>query len=164
LLLARSLFPKHRKEAAMPTEVIQVGATSVRFLVEGSESNGSVAVFEVFIPANANMPAPHSHDGYEETIYGLAGTSTWTVEGNATEVGVGDAICIPRGAVHAFDNRGELDAKALAVVTPGILGPEFFREAGAVLADAGGGPPDFGRLGEVMRRHGLTSAPKPVSP
>ena len=146
----------------MPTEVIQLGATSVRFLIEGSESNGSVAVFEVSIPAQANMPAPHSHDGYEETIYGLAGTSTWTVEGNAIEVGVGDAICIPRGAVHAFDNRGEIDAKALAVVTPGILGPDFFREAGAVLAEAGGGPPDLVRLGEVMRRHGLTPAPKPA--
>lgn len=147
----------------MPSDVIQVGAISVRFLVKGAQSNGSVAVFEVLIPAHANMPAPHSHDGYEETIYGLAGTSTWTVEGNTTELGVGDAICIPRGAVHAFDNRGEADAKALAVVTPGILGPEFFREAGAVLADAAGGPPDLVRLGEVMRRHGLTPAPTPAS-
>jgi quercetin dioxygenase-like cupin family protein len=152
-----------RKETTMPTDVIQVGATSVRFLVEGAESNGSVAVFEAFIPAHAHMPAPHSHDGYEETIYGLAETSTWTVEGNTTAVGVGVAICIPRGAVHAFDNRGEADAKALVVVTPGILGPDFFREAGAVLADAEGGPPDLARLGEVMRRHGLTPAPKPAS-
>jgi quercetin dioxygenase-like cupin family protein len=147
----------------MPTDVIQVGAMGIRFLVEGADSDGSVAAFEVVIPAHANMPAPHSHDGYEETIYGLAGTSTWTVEGNTTEVGAGDAICIPRGAVHSFENRGEADAKALAVVTPGILGPDFFREAAAVLADADGGPPDLARLGEVMRRHGLTPAPKPAS-
>jgi quercetin dioxygenase-like cupin family protein len=149
------------KENAMPTDVIQVGAMEIRFLVEGAESNGSVAVFEALIPSQAQMPAPHSHDGYEETIYGLEGTSTWTVGENTTEVGVGDAICIPRGAVHAFDNRGEADAKALCVVSPGILGPDFFREAGAVLADAGGGPPDLARLGEVMRRHGLTPAPPP---
>jgi hypothetical protein len=44
----------------------------------------------------------------------------------------------------------------LAVVTPGVLGPEFFRELGAVVD--GGGPPDRGRVGEVMRRHGLTPA------
>src|SRR3954451_22675574 len=101
----------------MPTEVIQVGAVSVRFVVEPAQSEGSVAVFEVFIPAQANMPAPHSHDGYEETIYGLAGTSRWTIEDKVIDVGVGDTICIPRGAVHAFDNRGQLHAKALAIVT-----------------------------------------------
>jgi quercetin dioxygenase-like cupin family protein len=143
----------------MSTSVIQVGPMAIRFLVEGAESNGSVAVFEVLIPPKANMPSPHSHDGYEETIYGLAGTSTWTVDGERTEVAVGDVICIPRGAVHGFDNRGETEAKALAVVTPGVLGPDFFREAGGVLAEAAGGPPDFAKLGEVMRRHGLTPAP-----
>jgi quercetin dioxygenase-like cupin family protein len=145
----------------MATDPIQVGAIEIRFLIEGEESNGSVAVFEALIPADARVPAPHSHDGYEETIYGLEGTSTWTVGANTTDVGVGDAICIPRGAVHAFDNRGEVDAKALCVVSPGILGPDFFREAGAVLADAAGGPPDFARLGEVMNRHGLTPAAPP---
>jgi hypothetical protein len=65
--------------------------------------------------------------------------------------------------VHAFDNRGEAGAKALAVVTPGILGPDYFREVAEVFADAAGGPPDFARLGEIMRRHGLTPAPPPAS-
>lgn len=146
----------------MPRELIQVGALQIRFLVEGAESNGSVAIFEAAIPAEARMPAPHSHDGYEETVYGLEGTSSWTVEGQTTEVHVGEALCIPRGAVHAFGNPGDADAKALCVVTPGVLGPDFFREAGAVLADAGAGPPDLARLGQVMRRHGLSPAPKPA--
>jgi quercetin dioxygenase-like cupin family protein len=129
-----------QKGGAVASEVITVGATRVRFLVEGSESSGSVAVFEVMIPAHARLPAPHSHDGYEETIYGLDGESVWTVDGAEATIGVGDAICIPRGSVHAFDNRGDSDAKALAIVTPGILSPDFFRESGAVLADAAGGP------------------------
>jgi quercetin dioxygenase-like cupin family protein len=142
----------------MATEVIQVGALSVRFLVEAGESGGSVAMFELTIPADARVPAPHSHDGYEETIYGLAGTSTWTVDGEASELAPGDALCIPRGAVHAFDNRGEGEATALAVVTPGLLGPDYFREVGAVLAAAGRSSPDFAALTEVMSRHGLTPA------
>jgi quercetin dioxygenase-like cupin family protein len=33
------------------------------------------------------VPVAHSHDGYEETIYGLDGVLTWTVEGTQTEVG-----------------------------------------------------------------------------
>jgi hypothetical protein len=43
-------------------------------------------------------------------------------------------------------------------VTPGILGPDYFREVAAILAAAAGGPPDYAALGEVMRRHGLTCA------
>ena len=38
----------------------------------------------------------HSHDGYEETVYGLEGTVTWTLEGRQVEVGPGEALCIPR--------------------------------------------------------------------
>jgi len=79
----------------MASDVIQLGAMSVRFLVEAGESGGSVAMFEITIPADARVPAPHSHDGYEETIYGLAGTSTWTVEGEATELRTYESYLIP---------------------------------------------------------------------
>jgi quercetin dioxygenase-like cupin family protein len=141
------------------SDLIRVGATTVRFLVEGRDSGGSVAVFEVVIQARDRMPASHSHDGYEETIYGIEGVSTWTVDGSPTEVAPGEALCIPRGAIHHFDNHGEVDAKVLAIVTPGVLGPDFFREVAAVFEDAAGKPPDLARIGEIMRRHGLTPAP-----
>jgi quercetin dioxygenase-like cupin family protein len=144
----------------MASELIHVGPLSVRFLVEAEESGGSAAMFELMIPADARLPAPHSHDAYEETIYGLEGTSTWTVDGETIDVEPGRALCIPRGAIHAFDNRGDVDVKALAVITPGILGPDYFREAGAVLATAGRAPPDRAALSEVMQRHGLTPAPR----
>ena len=115
-------------------------------------------MFEFDVPAGAKVAAAHSHDGYEETIYGLEGVLTWTIEGTPTEVGPGEALFIPRGAVHQFDNTREIDAKALAIVTPGILGPDYFREVAAILEAAAGGPPDSAALGEVMRRHGLTCA------
>jgi quercetin dioxygenase-like cupin family protein len=137
-------------------EEIKVGEVTIRFLVEGQDSGGSVAVFEFHVPAGAKGPAPHSHDGYEEMIYGVDGVLTWTIEGTPVEVGPGDAILIKRGAVHGFDNNGDADAKGLAVVTPGILGPAFFRDMSAILA--AGGPPDLAALGAVMRTHGLTPA------
>ena len=139
-------------------EEIKVGELAIRFLVEGEDSLGSVAVFEFDVPAGAKVAAGHSHDGYEETVYGLEGVLTWTVEGTAVDVGPGAALCIPRGAVHQFDNSGDVDATALAIVTPGVLGPDYFREVAAVLHAAADGPPDFDALGEVMRRHGLTCA------
>lgn len=140
-------------------EEIKVGAMTIRFVVEPEESAGSVAIFEFDVPAGAKVAAAHSHDGYDETIYGLDGVLTWTLEGVPTDVGPGETIFIPRGAVHHFDNPGDVDAKALAIVTPGILGPDFFREVGAVIDAAAGGPPDLAEIGAVMRRHGLAPAP-----
>jgi quercetin dioxygenase-like cupin family protein len=144
--------------ATLTREEINVGPLSIRFLVEGEESGGSVAVFEFDVPAGAKVAAGHSHDGYEETIYGLDGVLTWTIEGVPVDVGPGEVLCIPRGAVHQFDNAHDVDARALAVVTPGILGPDYFREVAALLDAAAGGPPDVEALGEVMRKHGLTCA------
>jgi len=142
--------------ATTAREEIRVGEMAIRFLLEGEQSDGSVAVFEFDVPAGSRVAAAHSHDSFEETIYGLDGTLVWTVEGEAHEVGFGELLCIPRGAVHQFANVGELGAKALAIVTPGILGPEYFREVAAVLDAAAGGPPDLALIAAVMRRHGLT--------
>ena len=89
--------------AARTGEEIRVGDMAIRFLVEGEQSAGSVALFEFDVPAGAKVAAAHSHDGYEETIYGLDGTLTWTIEGAPSEVGPGEALFIPRGAVHHFD-------------------------------------------------------------
>jgi quercetin dioxygenase-like cupin family protein len=140
-------------------ETLRVGALGVRFLVEAGDSNGSVSVFECFVPADSRMPAPHSHDAFEETIYGLEGVTSWTVDGRAVEIGVGDAICVPRGAVHGFQNTAAEDAKFLAVASPGVMSPGYFREIHEVLTSSGGGPPDPAKLSEVMLRHGLTPAP-----
>jgi quercetin dioxygenase-like cupin family protein len=142
---------------ASTREEIRVGEMTIRFLLEGEQSDGSVAVFEFDVPVGSKVAAAHSHDGYEETIYGLEGTLVWTVEGEPNEVGPGEVLCIPRSAVHQFANVGDLDAKALAIVTPGILGPDYFRDVAAILDAASDGPPDLSAIALVMRRHGLTA-------
>jgi quercetin dioxygenase-like cupin family protein len=144
------------------SSVIHAGPIAIRFLVEAEESGGSVSVFECRVPPDVRTPAPHSHDGFEETIYGLSGVSTWTVDGEAHDVGPGEALCIRRGAVHAFANTGDVDAVFLAVATPGLFGPAYFLEVGEVVAAAAGGPPDLEAIAAVMRRHGLTPAPPPA--
>ena len=137
---------------------ITIGGIKVRFLLEGEQTGGALAMFEFGVAAGTPVPIAHSHDAYDETVYGLAGVLTWTVAGEPHEVGPGEVLTIPRGVVHGFDNPGDVDARALAVVTPGILGPDYFREIAGVLAQSAGGPPDLAALAEVMRRHGLTPA------
>ena len=145
--------------ATRTCEEIKIGQLVIRFLVEGEESAGSVAIFEFDVPAAAKVPVAHSHDAYEETIYGLEGVLTLTIEGTQTDVGPGDVLLIPRGAVHRFDNTHDVDAKALAIVSPGILGPDYFRDIAAVVDAAAGGPPDLAAIAAVMHDHGLTPAP-----
>lgn len=141
-------------------EVIHVGPIEIRYLVESADSNGSVTMFEVNVPAGEKLRAPaHSHDAYEETVYGLRGVLTFTVDGRRNDVAPGQSLCIPRGAVHRFDNDGGADAKILSVISPGILPSDYFREAAAVINAAAEGPPDRVKMVEVMRRYGLTPAP-----
>lgn len=142
---------------------IGLGDIEIRFLVEADDSHGAATVFECQIRPDAQVPAAHSHDGFEETVYGLAGVTTFSVDGDTRELGVGDALCIRRGQVHQFVNRGETDSCFLSVVTPGVFGPEYFLEIRDVLGAAAGGPPDIGALLGVMQRHGLTpAAPVPA--
>lgn len=137
---------------------ITIGGIAIRFLLEGEQSDGALAMFEFGVDAGTQVPAPHSHDAFDETIYGLAGVLTWTVGGETHELGPGEVLTIPRGVVHGFENLDDVEARALAVVTPGMLGPAYFREIAGVLEGAAGGPPDLAAIAEVMRRHGLTPA------
>ena len=88
-------------------QTIRVGPLTIRFLITGGDSGGSVAAFEYTVPAGERLPVPaHSHDGYEETSYGVEGTLRFIVDGKEFEVGPGQAVCIPRGAFHRFENQG----------------------------------------------------------
>ncbi len=145
-------------------ETIRIGPLGIRFLLTGDDSNGSVSVFEVSVPVGQRLAAPaHKNDAYEEVLYGIEGVLTWTVDGSPIELGPGQVLCIPRGAVHRFDNLGTEDVKQLCVITPAIMGPAYFREAASLINAAAGAPPDAMKMMEIFRRHGMTLAsPPPV--
>ncbi len=146
-------------------ETINVGPLMIRFLITGENSGGAIAVFELVVPGGQRLMAPaHSHDHFAETIYGIKGAMTWTVDDKLIDVEPGQALCIPRGAVHRFDNNGGEDVKGLCVVTPAAIGPQFFRDVAEVAHAAGGDPPDRAKMIEIMLRHGLTPAPPPPKP
>ena len=146
----------------MKSETIQVGQIAITFLLEAAETNGSMAMFEFTVPVGAKVPLAHSHKHYDETIYGIKGVLTFTVEGKPVDIGPGESCFIPRGAAHGFNNLKPDDARGLAIITPALLGPDFFREA-ALIVNVGG-PPDIIKLKTVMARHGLVPAlPQGVS-
>jgi quercetin dioxygenase-like cupin family protein len=140
----------------MKNEIIRIGQLAIKFLLEATDTNGSVAMFEFTVPVGAEVPIPHSHKHYDETVYGVEGTLTFTVDGKTVHIRPGESYFIPRGAVHGFDNLKRTDAKALAVVTPALISPDFFREVAAIVN--AGVPPDIGQIKAVYAKHGLVPA------
>jgi quercetin dioxygenase-like cupin family protein len=144
----------------MPTAAhtpIDLGPITVTFSVVAEQSNGTITVQRCDVRAGAGVPLAHSHDAFEETIYGLEGVTTFTIDGEPVSIGPGETVCIPRGAVHSFRVEHE-DASFLAIATPGVFGPEYFRELEGLVRSAAGGPPRPADVAAVMRRHGLTPA------
>ena len=156
---------QHTNRVNPSEETIKVGPLGIRFLVTSEDSQGSASVFEIRVPAGQKLAAPaHKNDAYEEILYGIEGVLTWTVDDTPIEVGPGQALCIPRGAVHRFANFGNEDVKQLAVVSPAIMGPAYFREAAEVISASAGGPPDRQKMMDMFRRHGMTLAASPWTP
>ncbi|HKA20941.1 MAG TPA: cupin domain-containing protein [Blastocatellia bacterium] len=66
---------------------------------------------------------PHHHRDLEEIYYIVSGEGLMTVGEHSREVGVGDAVYIPRGHRHSLKNTGTEPIKLILV-----CGPAFFYE------------------------------------
>ena len=139
-------------------ETIRIGGLELRFLHTGESTGGSLDAFEMTAQPNARMPVPHYHESWDELVYGLAGTSIWRVDGQDIALAPGQSVFIRRGVVHGFRNDSQAPATCLCVLTPGVLGPGYFREMAAAL---GSGAPDPAKMKQIMLRHGLVPAPGP---
>jgi quercetin dioxygenase-like cupin family protein len=143
--------------AAKTFDPVELGPITITFLVDAEMSNGTATVSRCDVLAGAGVPLAHSHDGFEETIYGLEGITTFTVDGEPIDLGPGDTLCIKRGQVHSF-MAGDSPASFLGIATPGVFAREYFVEIAAVIATSDG-PPDPQAMAAVMLRHGLTPVP-----
>ena len=133
-------------------DVVRIGQLELRFLV----TDKGATVFEFVVPSHARVPAPHYHRDADELLYGIEGVLTVSVDGRKQELGVGDAVFIPRGSVHHHENLHEGTARVLAAMTPGIIGRGYFEELAEVINVPG--KPDLAKAKEIMLRHGLVPA------
>jgi mannose-6-phosphate isomerase-like protein (cupin superfamily) len=135
-------------------EPIRLGQLIISFIVSGADNDGRMCMFEFTVPRGAKVPGAHHHEKADEVVLGLEGTLTMTVAGERIDVGPGQSVRVPAGTAHHFVNLGSTTARALAVQTPGVIGPEYYREIAAVLKP--GVPPDIEAMKGVMAKHGLT--------
>ena len=134
-------------------EIIKIGQIEIKFLLDASDTNGEITMFEFLVPSGVKVPLPHYHESYDEIVYGLEGIMTFTVDGKVIDLEAGQTLFIARGAVHGFNNLNHQTAKALAVASPGLIGPEYFREVAEIVN--AGGPPDIEKMKLVFKKHGL---------
>lgn len=137
----------------MSKEIINLPGMEIRFSLDATDTKGKQTLFKCVINAGAKTAAAHYHESFDETVYGLKGIVTYIVDGKTIEVGPGDALFIPRGTVHAFANKTGETIEFLALATPGVFGPDYFKDIAEVLN--AGGPPDMAKLKQAMLNHGL---------
>jgi len=136
-------------------DLVKIGQLEVKYLIDGV-AHGGMGLFELIVPSGSNVPPPHSHTHNEECVYVLEGRLRYSVDDVTRDLGPGEWMRTPRGAVHGFSNPHEGTARALIALTPDI-GAQFFRDVAGVVNT--GGPPDTTQLLAVMARHGLVPAP-----
>ena len=134
-------------------EQILIGQLILNFLLDGDDTEGTLVQFEMIVPPNAKVPAPHYHVGVDETLYILEGTCTQTIGNETIQLHAGDKCFVKRGVVHGFNNLSDANFRALITLSPASIGPAYFREI-AELVNAGG-PPDVQKMIAIMKKYGL---------
>lgn len=83
------------------------GARGVNIQWAISEKNGGAPVFAMrrfVIDEDGHTPF-HAHD-WEHEVYVLSGTGVVKLEGEEVPIKAGDAVLVPAGEMHGFNNTG----------------------------------------------------------
>jgi mannose-6-phosphate isomerase-like protein (cupin superfamily) len=84
----------------------------------GIRASRSRSLAEARLPPGAST-TPHYHPLTEEIYYLLEGSGSMRIGAETREVGPGDAIAIPSGAIHTIKNTGNSTLRFLCCCAPG---------------------------------------------
>lgn len=134
-------------------QTVRLGALGVRFMVAGDETEGCFALVEHPLEPLSLAGPVHTHADTDEYSFVLEGEMAALIGEETLRAGPGTLVFKPRGVPHTFWNPGGTRARILEIITPGGF-ETYFREMAELLG--AGGPPDLGRISEVMARYKLT--------
>ncbi|WP_103256721.1 cupin domain-containing protein [Tabrizicola aquatica] len=112
-------------------EALAFGRHIIR--ITADQTGGSLGCFEAEVPAGEGPPF-HIHEKEEEFFRVLEGRFAFWCNGARVDLAEGAVICVPRGAIHRFQNIGQSMGRLMVVMTPGGFEgffPAVAREAGA---------------------------------
>jgi quercetin dioxygenase-like cupin family protein len=127
------------------------------FKATGAQTDGSLLMFEVWMPKGKATPL-HIHPDADETFYVIEGEVRVHTAGSEDRSATsGCVVVIPRGTPHAFLVISQA-VRMLVVMTPAsAISETFFRLAGEPAADPTLPPPPANpeRFAEAAARSGL---------
>jgi mannose-6-phosphate isomerase-like protein (cupin superfamily) len=115
--------------------------------ITADQTGGSLGCFEDEVPAGEGPPF-HVHEKEEEFFRVLEGRFAFWCNGARVDLAEGGVICVPRGAVHRFQNIGQGMGRLMVVVTPGGF-EGFFHAVDAVPGAS------MDQIGQIAARHNL---------
>ncbi|NKM57773.1 cupin domain-containing protein [Rhizobium anhuiense] len=129
-----------------------VVADKIRFL--GNLPGSSIELLDIEVPAGSGTP-PHTHES-AELFYVLEGELTVRQFGAeippmVIQAGPGTSVRIPSRVPHNYVNESGKPVRMLVMLEASMVA--FFRDIGS--AEPASSPPDFGRIGAAMERHGI---------
>jgi mannose-6-phosphate isomerase-like protein (cupin superfamily) len=102
------------------------GAVTIK--VSSETTGGAITVWESRRSAgDTRGPGPHSHPGFDEMFYVLAGEYVFTGAGRRFTAPAGTFLFLPRGTFHTFVSTGATEARLLHLAVPGGV-EDFFEE------------------------------------
>jgi quercetin dioxygenase-like cupin family protein len=88
-------------ERAEDHPTFELGGTTVTSLAAPSRGADEVALFRIAVPPGGGLPA-HRHD-HLDVFTVLAGGGRFRIDDEAFDVGPGDAVVVPIGALHQLE-------------------------------------------------------------
>ena len=128
-----------------------LGSIGVRFMIDGSETDGGFSLVEHPMSPRALAAPLHRHTREDEYSFVLTGRMGALLGDDVVEAGPGDLVFKPRNQWHTFWNAGDEPARILEIISPAGF-EHFFDELSSRPTD---GAPDPAELGTLAARYGL---------
>jgi quercetin dioxygenase-like cupin family protein len=125
------------------------------FMLTADDTDGKLTLGFSSVPPG-DGPPPHTHFAEDELFIVIEGRYNFLTTDRWTEVGPGAVVYLPRGILHTFRNVGDTPSRHWVLTTPSGF-ETFYARCGEVFAAPG--PPDFKRITEIGREHGIEFAP-----
>jgi quercetin dioxygenase-like cupin family protein len=127
---------------------LNVIATKVTVLASADETQGQEYTYQ---SGEAGMgPPPHSHR-WDESFFVTKGSVEFTCNGEVSSCPPGTLVFVPGGTIHSFQ-YGPEGGEMLEVTGRGGAAVRLFSDLDREIPP---GPPDVGKVVEVMARSGV---------
>jgi len=110
---------------ATENPTFQLGGNRITGLVSPSRGSSECILYRIDVPGGGKLPA-HRHD-HEDTFTLLAGSGIVQIEDASHEIGPGDSVVVPIGALHWV----EAGTDGCAMIVTMLAGTLFIRDDGS---------------------------------